>query len=550
MLRRIRIAAVLVTCATLLAQGYALAETVTILHVNDTHSHLDAVGPKDLALNGTVGGLAKAASVIGYIRSTVPNTLLLHAGDLFQGESYFNVTGGVAELSVLNGLGLDAIAMGNHELVAGPEFLLGVLGTAWPPDSTFAPTGPPMLSANLLGVEQVPGLGFFVKARMTKKVGNVTVGIFGLTTVDSIERPDPASLSSDFATIAQQQVEQLHAEGAQLVICLSHLGFAGDKELVAHVHGLDAVVGGHDHLLLDEAFPAIDPDGRVVPIVQAGEFYKFVGELVFDVTAGGVAYLGSGVVPIDAHVPRAPEVTDVVVQVQHLVNAKFLQWSGGALTLDMFHRPVALAIRTLKGSVEGGTHARDTALGNLTADALRHAGKTDIGITVSGFVEGEIARGFVVPEDLFGVVCDGLDPAVLLSDEHLPGLGFPVETFELTGAQFLAALEAALDLGGDFFPQVSGMTLTFDSSRPPGQRVLSVVVAGRPLRPARWYTFTANFGLVEGLKPILARLGFAPQNVTSAGTYEILAMVDWARHNVLLDYRTEGRIRELAANAP
>lgn len=284
-----------------------------------------------------------------------------------------------------------------------------------------------------------------------------------------------------------------------------------------------------------------------MPIVQAGEFYKDVGQLVLDVNVDGtVTYLGSGVIPVDALVPRAKPVAEAVAKVRALVNAKFLAWSGGAFRLDMFRRPVAIATRTLTRFPQGGSGARDTALGNLTADALRHAGRTDIGITVSGFVEDEIARGLVVPDDLFRVVCDGLDPTVLESDEHLPGLGFPVMTFELTGAELRTTIEAALAQGGDFFPQMSGMTLTLDSSRPIGQRVRSVRVGGRPLNPARTYTLTSNLGLVVGLGQLLEPLGIAPHNVAPAGTYELFAMVDWASRNVFLDYRTEGRSRDLA----
>jgi 2',3'-cyclic-nucleotide 2'-phosphodiesterase (5'-nucleotidase family) len=312
------------------------------------------------------------------------------------------------------------------------------------------------------------------------------------------------------------------------------------------------VVGDHDHLLLQEAFLATDLDGRPVPIVQAGEFYEHIGELVLDVKRHRVKYVRSTVVPVDARVPRAPDIAAVVKAARGEVKARFLEWSGGAFKLDMFHQPVALATRTLKRSVEGDdTNARDTALGNLTADALRHAGRTDVGVTVSGFVEGEIARGFVVPEDLFGVVCDGLDPTILQSDEHLPGLGFPVMTFEMTGADFVKAIEVGLTQGGDFLPQVSGMTLPFDSSKQFLERVdvANVTIGGLPLDPDRTYTFTTNLGVIIGLTELLAPFELAPQNVTPAGTYELFAMIDWASRNVFLDYRTEGRIRDLALTA-
>ena len=71
--------------------AFAQVDTITILHVNDTHSTLDAIGPRDQDLNGTLGGIARAASVIGYERMVEPDLLLLHAGDISIGDLFFNM---------------------------------------------------------------------------------------------------------------------------------------------------------------------------------------------------------------------------------------------------------------------------------------------------------------------------------------------------------------------------------------------------------------------------------------------------------------------------
>ena len=117
--------------------------TITLLHVNDTHSHLDAWGPKDRHLEGTVGGMAKAASVIAAVRASEPNVLLLHAGDVFHGDLFFNQYFGVPELQLMKQLGFDAMAVGNHEFDFGPDVLAGSLAAAFG-DGTL-----PLLSANL-----------------------------------------------------------------------------------------------------------------------------------------------------------------------------------------------------------------------------------------------------------------------------------------------------------------------------------------------------------------------------------------------------------------
>jgi len=82
--------------------GLVLAQGVeiTILHVNDSHSHLDATGPKDVNLEGTLGGISKAATLIGTIKATEPNVLLLHAGDFCVGDLFYNMYFGVPELQL------------------------------------------------------------------------------------------------------------------------------------------------------------------------------------------------------------------------------------------------------------------------------------------------------------------------------------------------------------------------------------------------------------------------------------------------------------------
>ena len=109
------------------------------------HSHLDATGPKDAKLDGTTGGMVKAASIIGRIKATEPNTLLLRAGDAFHGSLFFQSTFGVAELQLMHGLGFDAMAVGNHEFDLGPDTLAYVLSTAFP----VGQPGMPLLSANM-----------------------------------------------------------------------------------------------------------------------------------------------------------------------------------------------------------------------------------------------------------------------------------------------------------------------------------------------------------------------------------------------------------------
>jgi 2',3'-cyclic-nucleotide 2'-phosphodiesterase (5'-nucleotidase family) len=84
--------------SVLFSPAAALAEIrLTVVHVNDTHSHLDGFGRRTWNLEPTRGGLARAATIIGEARATDPNVLFLHAGDVFLGDYFFNAYVGVPE---------------------------------------------------------------------------------------------------------------------------------------------------------------------------------------------------------------------------------------------------------------------------------------------------------------------------------------------------------------------------------------------------------------------------------------------------------------------
>lgn len=123
----------------------AQTDTITILHVNDTHSCLSSLGPRTPSLEGTQGGISRAATIIGMTKMTEQNVLTLHAGDVFIGDLFFNQFFGVAEFQLMLSLGFDAMAVGNHEFDLTPAILDSSLRNSFPPGYGF-----PLLSSNLI----------------------------------------------------------------------------------------------------------------------------------------------------------------------------------------------------------------------------------------------------------------------------------------------------------------------------------------------------------------------------------------------------------------
>ncbi|KAA0253018.1 MAG: bifunctional metallophosphatase/5'-nucleotidase [Acidobacteria bacterium] len=499
---------------------------VTLLHVSDTHSHLDATGPRDAALRGTVGGIAKVTTVVGMARAEDPEALLLHAGDLFQGDLFFNVAFGVPELGWMKAMGFDAMTVGNHEFDLGPENLAGILATA------FADGGIPLLSANASGLEAV-GLAGFVAPSVLKTRGGVAVGIFGLTVPDEpLSQNAPVVLDPDVAGAAAREVAALRASGAELVVLLSHLGFARDVEVASSVEGVDVVVGGHDHLVLEEPLEVTGPGGRKAWVLQAGPHYARVGRLRVAVAGGQVSLASYELLPLDETVPPEPGVAQLVEGLRGMVEEAFP---------GVYSVAVGQARRDLPAVVSGPAPARDSPVGNLVADAFRAKGHTQVALTTAGFLSEGIARGPIVPADLFRVVSYGYDPDT--------GMGFPLATFRISGAEMVKALEIALAGPGPtdpFFPQVSGLSFAYNSSRAPGARLLlpSLRVDGAPLEPMKRYTVTANAALVSFL-PLLGVSVEAVAPIPDAFEYTAL-LRHVLRLGGVVDPRSEGRVRDQA----
>ncbi len=530
---------VLATISLLASPGLASATQVTIVHVNDSHSHLDAVGPKDANLDGTLGGLAKAAGVVGYLKATEPNALFVHAGDLFQGDVYFYAPLppygvpllSVPEMQMLAALGLDGMAVGNHEL-----FLEGVQpGTyAQVLSAAFGGTGPAVLSANL--DIAAAGLTGLVQPSVVKEIDGVNVGFFGMTAIDYLSQGSPflGRTAQAFVEIASAQVNDLRQATAlhpraDVVVCLSHLGLALDELLAASVAGIDAIVGGHDHAVAFEPLLVADPSGKQVPIVRAGEHYKWVGALRLAVEGGQVSLAGYQLVPVDAAVPRVPAIAAQVDQLELGIDALYGE--------NFWHEQIGLALIDVAKDVEPGSPARDSPVADLITDAYRAAGQTEVAMTVYGFLTEGLAAGPVVRDDAFRIVGDGIDPSGA-------GLGFPLFRIEVTGQNLLAMLQTTLAAGKDYFVHVSGMRYVFDSRKPPGRQLVVAFVGGRAVQPKAVYSATVNLGVVQGLAQLPGiQLAGPPQPL---GVDEYPAVRDWIKGLGTLLYFPQGRIVDLA----
>ena len=254
--------------------GTALfAQDLTIIHMNDTHSHIE---PEKQGMNKGCGGVVEQAAYVDSVRCADGrgNVLLLHAGDFGQGTSYFAELGGDIEIDVINAMAFDAVCLGNHEFDNGIEEL----------GRRLKNIQCDVLCANYdFTGSAIDGL---VKPYAIYEKGGKKIGVFGLLT--DLSSVVSAEIAAQFkyihpVAVANEYAKFLKDEGCDLVIALTHLGYEGedytDFELAGATRNIDVVIGGHSHTFIEKKGVAKNLDGKKVIIVTDGKWGLNIGKL-------------------------------------------------------------------------------------------------------------------------------------------------------------------------------------------------------------------------------------------------------------------------------
>lgn len=459
--------------ALALVAGTASAEyTLHVIHINDLHSRIEPVSKydstcsaEDNAAGECFGGYARVATKIAELRAELAdqNVVVLDAGDQYQGSLMYTTYKGDVEIEMMEKIGFDAMAVGNHEFDDGPEGLLKLVdGVSFP-----------VISGNI-DVSQSNVLAGKVANHVVLEVGGEKIGLISALATDTSETSSPgeAVIFQDEIESLQADVAQLEEEGVNKIIALTHVGVTKDMEIAEAVEGLDAVVGGHSHTEFSNtkegamAYPTMVGD---VPVVQAYAYSKYVGHLVLTFDDDGKVSAATGdTILLDASVE---EDADIVARVAEL---------AGPIE-EMKTREVAEATDAIEGGRDA-CRSGECPMGNLIADAML-ARVADQGIQVA------VQNG--------GGIRASIDAGTVTMGEVLTVLPFQntLSTFQVTGEALLAALEngvGQIEEGAGRFPQVAGMTFAFDAAKPAGERVSDVMIGGAPIDPAATYGVVSN----------------------------------------------------------
>lgn len=446
---------------------------VVLLHTNDLHGTLAPWQGWEGELAGRrLGGAAWIAGVVDSVRREEgrDKVLLLDAGDAVGDSMLADLTGGAAVLRTMQAIGYDVVGLGNHE----PDFTI----PTWL--RHVADTGMAAVAAN---VRRRSDGALVAPPYVVVERGGVRVGVLGLAypnTPLTTSRSNVADyvFEQDPAASVRNVLSRMRADGADLVIVLSHLGLGADRKLAGDVPEIDVIVGGHSHNRMERALSV----GRTL-IVQAGAHGSDVGRLDLWLAAGKPVRHRRTLITVD-HQRVQPDAA--VARLLDEIRAPFRERL--AEIVGTAGAPLVRA-QTLAGQ-EPRKRDEASPVDALFADALRDATGSDVALLPGVGYGVAIPAGPITAEQLRNFVPHDAK----------------VVTMTLSGRQIRQIVERSIEnvhtentrekVGGMI--QVSGLRFRYDPRRPAGQRVVSIEHAGRPLAPARQYRVATNSLLAEG----------------------------------------------------
>jgi 2',3'-cyclic-nucleotide 2'-phosphodiesterase (5'-nucleotidase family) len=439
------------------------AAKVTLLQINDVHGYMDLhlewfADPTSLATYRRAGGYPRIATLVKQISDeTQRRVLFCDNGDTFHGTYTVVKTEGRILLPIVNQLGLAAMTA-HWDFAYGPQRLLELASKL-----TY-----PILAVNIY--DKKSGKRVF-KPYLMKEVGGLKIGIIGIGS-NIVDKTMPPEFSAglrftDGRSELPGYIKEVRANGVNLVVVLSHLGFPQDHRLASEISGIDVLLSGHTHNRLYQPIR----QGNTL-IIQSGCHGSFVGRLDLDVQDNKVVGHQHRLIEVAETIPPDPTIQKLVKD---------------AL------KPYEVELGRVVGEVST-TLNRDTELeatmDNFLLDAICEAASTPLAFTNGWRWGAPVLSGPITNNDLYNIV----------------PMAWPISTVDLTGKELIELLEQNLErtwsaepfhqLGG-YVKRCHGLTMYVKIQNPPGTRIQDLFVEGARVNPDKSYR--AAFVSVEAV---------------------------------------------------
>lgn len=457
---------------------------VTILFTHDLHSNLLPFKQTNGEEVEQIGGFARLKTLIDR-QSEGKEVLLMDGGDFAMGTLFQTIFMSAApEYRLLGAMGYDAVTLGNHEFDFGMQGLTQMFkaakesGEQLPQllfnagQQEFAENKTPQNSR-----EELADALYQIGAQQTMIIekNGVKIGIFSAFGEDSVMFAPLMDLDIPSNTEnALQAVAQLKAQGAELIVCLSHSGtkddpkLSEDEILAREVPGIDVIISAHTHTYLPE--PVVV--GNTI-IASAESYSKYLGQIELVETADGWQLKGYQLIPVDMSIEPNAEIAAKIEEFKQQVEEEYLAKSGELA----FDTPVAyVPYSVLEFDVY--TKHGESLLGNLITDSYMAAANTygisaDLSVAPAGLIRWEIPKGEVTLADVFNVDSLGIG-----GDGTS---GYPLIDIYVTGAELKnvaevdASITALMPEAQLFF---SGLAYTFNPNRLIFNKVTDIYITG------------------------------------------------------------------------
>lgn len=401
---------------------------IVILYENDVHCAVD--------------GYAKLVALRKLQQETTPYVSTVSCGDFVSGNIVGLASEGEQIVKIMNEVGYDAVVFGNHELDYGMPQMLKLA------EQLEAP----VVCANLQNTQTQK---FLFPAYHTISYGDVDIAYIGFTTTTNGTKNALSDengnlvysfMKNEFYQNAQNWIDDARKKGADYVVALCHLGdmdrgngHPSSLSLISNTKGIDAVIDGHDHHVIEQKMVE-NKEGKQVLLTSSGTAFKYVGKLVLTTEGKFESSL------TDIHHDDALVDEETQKQVASLVEeAK----SGGKEVIAYNEALLSIYDEARKRIVR----KQETGLANLIADSYRHCTQSDIAMVNGGGVRADLKQGDVTINDLYTV---------------LP-FGDMIYKANISGKHLLDVLEFSvshLPNEDGTFMQVSGLKFTVDSTIP------------------------------------------------------------------------------------
>jgi 2',3'-cyclic-nucleotide 2'-phosphodiesterase (5'-nucleotidase family) len=452
---------------SVLASGTQVPTQITIFHTNDMHGRLlDAFNTAKSPVLTQIGSDYTAA-----MKKSVPNSLLIDAGDATQGVPFATVSKGTDIIKLMNSAGYDGMVLGNHEFDYGKAQALANAKLA-----SF-----PVVSANTMdnGKSFLDGVNGNNGQDFIKTVNGVKVGFFGITTQETVYKTSPSSLSGitfeDPIKISKSEVSKLKSEGASVIVGIMHMGndpssSPTSEDIAKSVDGVNVIIDGHSHTVENKSV-------NNTLIAQTGCYNANVGRIDISITNDGkvsaTENLISAATATASYTPDS-NVADIAKQISDSEKPIYAQVVGRTSTSFW------------SGTVNGQSVSRlgETNLGDLVADAMIDGAKAQISGTEyaslpvvalenGGGVRDSIPAGNINQGQVTTVLPFG---NILSLKEVTPSLLYQVLENGVSKITVKDTSTGVISGADGRFPQISGMRFEYNPESSASNRISKIVL--------------------------------------------------------------------------